>query len=190
MSRACNKVRSDNLSKRFGVHWLIRFGFRMLLLVKRLRNFLALPLHRCIKYWLLQSHFIPLSIKKYAIITSNFPYFFFSGCTVFVVVFKQVTFTKPNQSLTEPKAVLALPVPPREQSGLMSRWPYQQPFLQGKSKYTLTIIWWRHGIPVMLSKVMEVFWLQMVIRMWRTSGISESFEKKIQMVLYFYLEGL
>lgn len=30
----------------------------------------------------------------------------------------------------------------------------------------------------MLSKVMEVFWLQMVIRMWRTSGISESFEKK------------
>ena len=30
----------------------------------------------------------------------------------------------------------------------------------------------------MLSKVMEVFWLQMVIRMWCTSGISESFEKK------------
>lgn len=42
----------------------------------------------------------------------------------------------------------------------------------------------------MLSKVMEVFWLQMVIRMWCTSGISESFEKKIQMVLCFYLEGL
>ena len=32
---------------------------------------------------------------------------------MFAVVFKQVTFTKPNQSLTEPKAVLALPVPPK-----------------------------------------------------------------------------
>ena len=42
----------------------------------------------------------------------------------------------------------------------------------------------------MLSKVMEVFWLQMVIRMWRTSGISESFEKKIQMVLLFLSRGI
>lgn len=56
---------------------------------------------------------------------------------MFTVVFKQVTFTKPNQSLTEPKAVLALPVPPREQSGLMSRSTVSTALPAGKVKVYL-----------------------------------------------------
>ena len=58
--------------------------------------------------------------------------FYFPGPIHPADVFRQVTFTKVNQNLTEQSPPLAPTVPPREQNGSTSGWLCRTPLLPGK----------------------------------------------------------
>ena len=91
--------------------------------------------------------------------------FYFPGLIHPADVFRQVTFTKVNQNLTEQSPPLAPTVPPREQNGSTSGWLCRTPHLPGKWKYTWKENWWRHSTRAIQSENVVVSWLPMVTTM-------------------------
>ena len=81
-------------------------------------------------------------------------------------VFRQVTFTKVNQNLTEQSPPLAPTVPPREQNGSTSGWLCRTPHLPEKWRSTWKEHWWRHSTRAIQSENVVVSWLPMVTTMW------------------------
>ena len=93
-------------------------------------------------------------------------FFYIPGLIHPADVFRQVTFTKVNQNLTEQSPPPALTAPPGEQSGSTSRWLCRTPHLPGKWGSTWKEHWWRFSTRAIQSENVVVSWLPMVTIMW------------------------